>query len=411
MRLKFALLCAFVVCGLTAAKAEPPGATAPAAPTYRLEFLPLPAGATGILLSINNLGQVSGGYNLGPRDYKGGAALWTGGHFKALGSAAGPVAFGAAVNDRGDVAGYTKPPGFSSQAVVWTADGQITQLDSSGGAASAYANNGRGDTVGARWRSPDGAGDPHATLWSGGAGKPIDLKTPSGTFSEAFGINGTGDIVGYGGPPDRRRALLWSGSKVTTLKTLSGADWSQAVAINDKDYIVGASGAGKTLRATAWSGGSVTELRTLKDYRNSDALAVNEQGDAVGTSFSDGRASSATLWRAGAVIDLNDAVVGSKVHLLSAISINRQGDIVVLYATGNSNAVAGYGVLHPTGQVAALSANRALQASSFAAIRVAASTPRAAPQGACREGPSGAASLNPRLALASCSAPSPTAHR
>jgi hypothetical protein len=55
----------------------------------------LPAGATGILLSINNLGQVSGGYNLGPRDYKGGAALWTGGHFKALGSA-GPVAFGAA---------------------------------------------------------------------------------------------------------------------------------------------------------------------------------------------------------------------------------------------------------------------------------------------------------------------------
>ena len=88
--------------------------------------------------------------------------------FLALGSLGGGRGTGQAVNDRGDIAGYSSTASGASHAFVWTHSGGMKDLGTLGGAASmAMGINAKGDVAG--W-SLDAAGNRRAVLWTKSGG-------------------------------------------------------------------------------------------------------------------------------------------------------------------------------------------------------------------------------------------------
>lgn len=133
------------------------------------------------------------------------------------------------------------------------ANGGVVRLSplNGNGSAEGYGINDNGWVVG---RS-DGGGVGSPVLWIGG-GTPISLGTLGGTDGWAFGINNSGQAVGYsrdsGGRP---RAFLWQNN---VMNRLPGGDAISATAygINDAGVAVGVS----DRRAVSWTNGLLTDL-------------------------------------------------------------------------------------------------------------------------------------------------------
>lgn len=136
-----------------------------------------------------------------------------------------------AINEAGVIVGNRQ-----GQALRWEGDG-VTVLSASGEVANGpQALNERGDVVG--WTT-DASGVRKATLWPGG-GKPVDLGVPGP--SEAVAVNDRGDVVGWtsAGGPGTRRAFLWRAGQVVHLGSLGGVH-SSPVALNNRGAVVGES--------------------------------------------------------------------------------------------------------------------------------------------------------------------------
>jgi probable HAF family extracellular repeat protein len=127
-----------------------------------------------------------------------------------------------------------------------------------------------------------------APLASGANPKPFVIQTlpglPGSTFSEAWGINNAGRIVGASARSGTApHAVRWDGDSITDLGTLGG-DSSLALDINDRGDVVGyADVGGGILHAALWAHGTVTDLGTLGGS-NSAAAAINNRGQVVGWS-------------------------------------------------------------------------------------------------------------------------------
>lgn len=149
-----------------------------------------------------------------------------------------------AINEAGVIVGNE-----GTQALRWEGS-EVTVLSKSGGVANGpQAINERGDVVG--WTT-EFNGDRKAVLWPGG-GKPLDLGVPSP--SEAVAVNERGDVIGWSSAdnPDAPRAFLWRNGRVTYLGSLGGAH-SLPTALNDRGTIVGESTtADGTLKAVKWN--------------------------------------------------------------------------------------------------------------------------------------------------------------
>ncbi|WP_158845781.1 hypothetical protein [Saccharothrix deserti] len=157
-----------------------------------------------------------------------------------------------AINEAGVVVGDR-----GTQVLRWEGD-RVTVLSTSGGVANGpQAINERGDVVG--WTT-EFSGTRRATLWPGG-GKPVILDVPGP--AEAVAVNDRGDVIGWtsAGNPDAPRAFLWRDGKVSYLGSLGGAH-SLPVALNEKGTIVGESTtADGTLKAVKWTLLSTTPVR------------------------------------------------------------------------------------------------------------------------------------------------------
>jgi probable HAF family extracellular repeat protein/VCBS repeat-containing protein len=249
-------------------------------------LLALPGGEGGYAFGINAAGQIVGEttYGTGPQ-----ATIWNGTTPTALSTPSGLISSQAnAINNSGEVVGQAGNTDY--HAIIWIG-GVPTDLSAlSGNAGAALAINNIGQVVG--YSYPSGiSGLAHATIWNGTT--PTDLGTLGGSRSVAYGINDAGQVVGdsYTSANTASFAFIWNGGTMTALGLLPGASGSDAYGINNAGQVVGDSqgyfGSYNGNLATLWNGSTPIDLNTLLDSSGTgwllqDALAINNVGQIVG---------------------------------------------------------------------------------------------------------------------------------
>jgi probable HAF family extracellular repeat protein len=227
-----------------------------------------------------------------------------------------------AINDAGQVVGNSNTSS-SMRGFLWSSPTGMRALDPLPGAnsSSAYTINNNGQIA--------GASDGRAVVWSNGEIRELPSLARS-TWSEAHGVNASGEIVGFSKIADGPRAVLWSAGKIQNLGTLPGDMASRANFINDQGVVVGISEGSSGVRAFRWtSSQGMQPLGTLQGGDYSEAYGINNAGMIVGQSGSS-LGTHAFLWTASTgMIDLNDIVSGpAKLVLTGAFAINDKGYIV-----------------------------------------------------------------------------------
>jgi probable HAF family extracellular repeat protein len=260
------------------------------------------------------------------------AFLWSNGVMRDLGSLGGSESVGQAINNSGEVAGWSyigdgnSEDGGTTHAFTHL-NGQMTDLGTllPGGVSRASAINDSGAVAGAS--TPVGSGSPfHAFLDVGGKMTDLGLiPGEGGTFTAAAGINNAGQIVGTGDTAGSdSRAWLYSNGQMTDLGTLGGPNAS-ASAINNSGQIVGVSQTSTdATHAFLYSGGMMTDLGP-----DIQPDAINDSGVIVGEGTSGNTGGHAVIDSGGVIQDLNSLVpAGSGFTLIDATGINKTGQII-----------------------------------------------------------------------------------
>src|ERR1035438_3201417 len=145
---------------------------------------------------LNSVGRATGTSSTTSNNYSGIATLFSNGVASSLGAlAAGDESFGSAINASGQVTGY--------------------------------------DYLSTR------EGPSHAFLHSNGKMTDIDSTSLFPLGTAGLGINGSGEVAGYGWPTaTSMRAFVYANGKMTALGTLGGSS-AIALAINDLGQVVG----------------------------------------------------------------------------------------------------------------------------------------------------------------------------
>jgi probable HAF family extracellular repeat protein len=177
-----------------------------------------------------------------------------------------------ALNDAGDIVGFSPVSGTSSHAVRWSASGQIVDLGTLGGSRSQAVDiNNAGQIIGMSRVSGDGSS--HAFLWSTANGMQ-DLNTLLGaTITDVVEINDAGQIVGtYTTPGGHSHAFRYTpGSGLLDLGTLGGTS-SAPTGLNGRGEVIGTSTlADGSTHAFLWTPADgmedITALTGLVDVR------------------------------------------------------------------------------------------------------------------------------------------------
>lgn len=284
----------------------------------------LPGGYASQGWAVNNLGQVTGVAMDGTGNL---AAIWSGGTIITAGGwNNGPP---EAINDSRQVVGTLNEGSYNRTGMFWDASGQVSILPPIPGGlvARVFAHdiNASGAIVG---RSRDASFLHHAVLWQG-ATFVRDLGfMGSGDYSEAWGINDQGDIVGAAntvsmGSP---HGFLWRNGSFTDLGSLAGpSGTSTARDINNSGLIAGSSNGGI---AVVWRNGVIETLPALPGGTVYNTVTdLNNNGDVVGygQSPSGVHLDTPILWRGGVAIDLGRWPGGT---FARAYGINDNGQIV-----------------------------------------------------------------------------------
>lgn len=157
-----------------------------------------------------------------------------------------------------------------------------------------------------------------------------ELETLGGHYSDAFGINRHGKIVGWAALPNPTdeivHAVLWNRRGITNINPFQ-TELSVASSLNNNEEIVGAYLDGGFLRALRGNKKGVEILGTLGGDQ-SEAYGINDKGDAVGWCELPEGVWHACLWTShGDTVDLgaNDGSYSE------AYSMNRHGEVVGTY--------------------------------------------------------------------------------
>jgi len=140
------------------------------------------------------------------------------------------------INDQGLIVGTAKIKEGNKRHAYLLKDGKMIDLGILGGTTSSgTAINEKGQVVG---YSRVETGERHAFLWENG--KMKDLHPPEQEISYAEDINDLGQVVGYTQKLSTTRGFIWENGMLTYLVN-DNESWllKKAVAINNKGQIVG----------------------------------------------------------------------------------------------------------------------------------------------------------------------------
>ena len=283
-------------------------------------------GLYGIGNDINNGGQVAcyaisaSGHNHG--------FLYSAGLYTDLSPLGGTDNNAAAINDNGQVVGYRTASGLY-KAFVYSS-GTMTTLSINANYSSAQAINNNGLIVG-EYGMSTGNSDIHGFLYN--AGTVTDLGGLGGNYTTPFGINTSGQIVGYSRTTNGvDHPFLYSGGRMMDLGTLWGTS-GEATAINDSGQVVGLLGSPSVnSRAFLYSNGQMIDLGTMGGSgAYSAADGINNFGQIVGQAQNGQFQMHAFLYSNGVMLDLNNLIVTNAGWTLKeAKAINDNGQIVGL---------------------------------------------------------------------------------
>lgn len=207
-------------------------------------------GASGYATAINNDGRIVGAADTAAAGTR--AFLYTGGSLQDLGTLPSSGEFYSnanAINDKGTIAGGSSageftPPEPPFHAFVRCCDGTLADLGTFGGQYSeAFGINERGEVVGVAATST--LMIDHAFLYSHGTMHDIGTLSPGGDgYAEAFDINNLSQVVGrsFGTAPTGLGFLYEDGAMValnTLIDPASGWTVVDAHSINDARQIAG----------------------------------------------------------------------------------------------------------------------------------------------------------------------------
>lgn len=232
-------------------------------------------------------------------------------------------------NDKGEVVGFYSDSHWM-KPFRWSAKDGLKDLTEMGPYGGASAINNRGDIAG--FSRPVSLGPEHGVLLRDG--KRIELRPVEGYLhSNACGINQKGETVGltYGANVDKPSlATVWDISgNPTAIPMLPGATGQTGEAINDKGEAIGtATLPGEPAAMFFYSHGQTT--RIPGGGGPSIAHDLNNKGQIVGrTEPATNRVPFAFLYENGKLTNLNDLLPpNSGWYLERAISINDRGEIV-----------------------------------------------------------------------------------
>ncbi len=203
-----------------------------------------------------------------------------------LGPLGGSFSTATALNDSGQVVGYSYLPGYApTHAFSWTEAGGMIDLGTLGGSmTSATGVNNLGQVVGQSFLPGDATW--HAFSWTE-AGGMIDLRTLGGSESYARAVNYSGQVVGHSYLPGDGTWHSFSWTQAGGIVDLGAFGWANdALAVNDSGQVVGFGRINYGGAAFSWTqaggmidlgnlGGSYAVARAVNDSGQSSAKALS----------------------------------------------------------------------------------------------------------------------------------------
>ena len=307
-----------------------------APPRYTAQKLPLPVGAVrNYAIGINRLNNIVGESARQGRPTR--ATAWTKRGAGTLTTLRAYPASAQALNDTGDIVGYTTSVSGGHYKAFLVRNGKLSILpgfSANPTGTIAFGLNKFGVVCGSATTNTN-QGSMHAVYWD--AQGIHDIGAVAGSIrSYAFAIDSSGRIAGTSTLRATRQDAAFSWSK-GSMKLLFGSSVvSSAAAINDLGHVTGRFYSPNGWRAYFYDGTSPIDLGTIGgDYAWGGD--INASDDIVGGCTVANGDLHAFIWTGGTMYDLNSLLDTTiPFPLWHARGINDQGVIVANDEKGNS---------------------------------------------------------------------------
>jgi probable HAF family extracellular repeat protein len=196
----------YVICFASAALAQN---------RYQITRLPTSQGASSVALGINNHGEVVG-YSFLGEDYQAFLYSYADQSLTDVGSLGGKINAACAINDAGQVAGYSQDGSGNLKAFVFSRSQPIASLSESASMSEAFGINNTGAVVG---DIQSGTQNHRPALFSNGSVQDLGLvgSNQPDALETAYAINDAGQIVGrHSAGPNAFHAFSFLNGNTTT---------------------------------------------------------------------------------------------------------------------------------------------------------------------------------------------------